>query len=82
MFACHKSPEGREKACAGWLASVGHAHIGVRVAVAQHRLPREALAPGEDWPPLFASYTEMAARQAAPEGETCTLRRPARKTAP
>ncbi|MFF0092763.1 DUF6283 family protein [Streptomyces canus] len=82
LFACHKTPEGREKACAGWLASVGHEHIGVRVAVAQGRLPREALTPGEDWPPLFESYTEMAAQQAVPSGEECTLRRPARRSRP
>ncbi|MYR58330.1 hypothetical protein GTY54_19525 [Streptomyces sp. SID625] len=80
MFACHKTPEGREKACAGWLAAVGHEHVGVRLAVAQRRLPREALTPGDDWPLLFTSYTEMAARQAAPSALECTLRRPARRS--
>ncbi|MDX3345966.1 DUF6283 family protein [Streptomyces sp. ME02-6987-2C] len=82
LFACHKSPEGREKACAGWLAAVGSEHPGVRLAVAQDRLPAEALSPGEDWPPLFASYTEMAAKQAAPDAEKRTLRRPARRSRP
>ncbi|KQW13723.1 hypothetical protein ASD08_30910 [Streptomyces sp. Root369] len=82
MFACHKTREGREKACAGWLASVGREHVGVRVAVAQGRLPASALTPGAGWPRLFTSFTEMAARQAAPRGEECTLRRPARRSRP
>ncbi|WP_203607366.1 DUF6283 family protein [Streptomyces sp. SID11385] len=64
MFACHKTKEGREKACAAWLAAVGHRHIGVRLAVAQGRLPAQALTPGESWPPLFATYEEMATTQA------------------
>jgi hypothetical protein len=63
MFACHKSPEGREEACAGWLAVAGRDHIGVRLAVVQKRLPEEVLDAGPDWPPLFASYEEMAERQ-------------------
>ncbi|MFJ4703169.1 DUF6283 family protein [Streptomyces sp. NPDC088768] len=64
LFACHKTPEGREKACAGWLAAVGHRHLGVRLAVTQGRLPAQALTPGESWPPLFAAYEEMATTQA------------------
>lgn len=63
MFACHKTPEGGERACAGWLAAVGRQHIGVRLAVAMRRLPVEALDPGKDWPELYASYEEMAAVQ-------------------
>jgi len=63
-FACHKTPEGREEACAGWLAAVGHRHLGVRLAVAQDRLPAEALTPGDWWPKLFTTYTDMANRQA------------------
>lgn len=64
LFACHKSPEGAEEACAGWLAAVGNVHIRVRLAVAHGRLPAEALTPGEGWPELYPSYLEMAARQA------------------
>ncbi|WNI20340.1 DUF6283 family protein [Actinacidiphila sp. ITFR-21] len=63
LFACHKSPEGREEACAGWLAAVGHRHLGVRLAVAQRRLPPHVLTPGEGWPALFDTYAEMAAVQ-------------------
>lgn len=65
FFACHKTPEGEERACAGWLAVEGHAHVGVRLAVAMGRLPAEALEPGPDWPQLFGSFREMAERQAA-----------------
>jgi len=65
MFACHKSPEGREEACAGWLATVGGEHLGVRLAVIQGRLPAEALSPGDNWPELFPDYASMAKAQAA-----------------
>jgi hypothetical protein len=68
MFACHKSPERREEACAGWLAAVGWNHLGVRVAVHLGRLPECALTPGEDWPELFTDYEDMAATQAG-EGD-------------
>ncbi len=67
MFACHRAPEGGEYACAGWLAAVGHHHLGVRVAVITGRLDPAALEPGEDWPALFETYEEMAATQAAGE---------------
>lgn len=65
MFACHMSPDGQEYACAGWLATVGADHLGVRLAVVTGRLPAVALEPGPDWPELFAGYEEMAAVQAA-----------------
>ena len=61
MFGCHKSPEGREYACAGWLAVAGADHLGVRLAVAMRTLPGEALSPGADWPELYGSYEEMRA---------------------
>lgn len=64
LFACHKSPEGREEACAGWLAVSGYEHLGVRLAVAQGRLPASVLTPGEGWPELHSSYDEMAAVKA------------------
>lgn len=59
MFACHKSAEDGEEACAGWLAAVGHNHLGVRAAVAFGRLDADALEPGTDWPDLHRSYEEM-----------------------
>ncbi|WP_324189941.1 DUF6283 family protein [Nocardia cyriacigeorgica] len=64
LFACHKTVEGREQACSGWLAAVGYHHLGVRLAVAMGRLDPLALEPGEGWPELFASYAEMTSTQA------------------
>lgn len=61
-FACHKAREGEEFHCAGWLAVEGSSHIGVRLAVVSGRLAPEALAPGADWPELFASYDELLER--------------------
>lgn len=61
MFACHKTVEGRDRACAGWLAVAGVEHLGVRLAVAMGRLEASALEPGEGWPELYSSYEEMAA---------------------
>jgi hypothetical protein len=65
MFACHKTPEGREQPCAGWLAAVGREHIGVRVAVATGRLDPGVLDPRPGWPELFTDYDELVAVQAA-----------------
>jgi hypothetical protein len=61
MFACHKSPEGGERACASWLAVVGAEHLGVRLAVALGRLDPDALRPGPGWPALYSSYAELHA---------------------
>lgn len=61
LFACHKTQEGREQACAGWLATVGREHLGVRLAVATGRLDPAALDPGPGWPVLYDSYESMAA---------------------
>lgn len=60
LFACHKSSEGRDLACAGWLAVEGVGHVAVRLAVAQGRLSGEALRSGPEWPELFSSFGEMA----------------------
>ncbi len=59
MFACHESPDGKEKACAGWLATVGAHHPGVRAAVLFGHLDESRLAPGEDWPALHPSFAEV-----------------------
>ena len=64
MFACHKSPEGREEACAGWLAVCAIEHLGVRMAVLTGRIEPEDLRPAEGWPELYGSYDEMAAAMA------------------
>lgn len=65
VFACHKSAEGREIACAGWLATAGADHLGMRLAVCLDRLDAAALVPGEDWPQLYGSYAEMFAAKNA-----------------
>lgn len=62
LFACHKSTDGHDRVCAGWLATCGMEHLGIRYAVVIGRLPVEALQPGADWPELFESYDELAAR--------------------
>lgn len=61
-FACHQSASGKEVACRGWLAQVGHAHPRVRLAVLRGELSPEALAPAADWPPLPATYPEVLAK--------------------
>jgi hypothetical protein len=61
IFACHKSTPGRDRACAGWLATCGYSHLRVRLAVATRALPGRMMEPGPDWPELYNSYDEMAA---------------------
>lgn len=76
MFACHKGHDGADRACAGWLAVEGHGHVAARLAVAQGRLPVEALSPGEGWPALYDCYEQMAAANgSAFPGERCPSRR-------
>lgn len=60
MFACHKTAEGKEIACAGWLAVEGADHVGVRLAVVLGDLDPAALEPQPDWPDLIESYDELA----------------------
>lgn len=69
MFGCHKGEPGTDNdlACAGWLAQFGHEHVGVRLAVAQGRLPAEALEPGLNWPPLHETWPDVVRAQTAPE---------------
>ncbi|NIF40102.1 hypothetical protein F3J14_04140 [Burkholderia sp. Tr-862] len=59
MFACHQSKPNEEFACAGWLATVGHRHPSVRLAIASKRLDTSALQPGPDWPELHENYQEV-----------------------
>jgi hypothetical protein len=63
IFACHKSSEDHPRACAGWLARCGRDHLGIRLAVIEGRMLGEVTwDPPPDWPALFDSYGEMAAR--------------------
>ncbi|OLL70439.1 hypothetical protein Ae168Ps1_6186 [Pseudonocardia sp. Ae168_Ps1] len=61
LFACHQSSEGREQACAGWLAAVGYHHLGVRVAAAQGRIPVETLNPESYDVYLYRSWDALLA---------------------
>lgn len=61
MFACHKTPEGREMPCAGWLAAVGYESLTVRVLLGRGEIPVGRMTPEPDWPELHASYAELEA---------------------
>lgn len=69
MFACHKTPETQERACAGWLAVEGASHVGVRLAVIDRRMPSDALVPGDGWPSLHESFASAAATDLGEEYE-------------
>lgn len=57
IFACHKTPEGREQACVGYLLRNGLNNIAVRIAASQARFDPKAL---EARGPLYESFREMA----------------------
>ncbi len=59
MFACHKSAEGKELPCAGWLAAVGQDHVRVRLAAATGEIKPELLRHDPDWPELYETYDEL-----------------------
>lgn len=66
VFACHDSPVGQEKACAGWLAVAGHRHPFPRIWVLLGEIKPEQLEPSPDWPELHtepqAVFDEMRAQ--------------------
>lgn len=62
MFACHKGTPGEantDLACAGWLALYGADHVRVRLALALGTLGGTSLAPGENWPVLHGTWSEV-----------------------
>ena len=63
FFACHKSTEGKDAICAGWLAVEGYNNLGARYLGITGKLPAAAFQPAEDWPELYGSYDEMAANK-------------------
>jgi hypothetical protein len=63
LFGCHKASQEHPMPCAGWLAAIGYFSLHVRLLVANGEIPASALQPGEDWPPLYRSYDEMAEAQ-------------------
>jgi Family of unknown function (DUF6283) len=68
LFGCHKGEPGTDAdlACAGWLAQFGSDHVGVRLAIAQGRLPDSALEPGVNWPPLHENWADVVQAQTSP----------------
>jgi hypothetical protein len=56
MFACHKTPDGGERACAGWLVREGVNHPRIRLAVMTGEIPACALESGEDWPETHEDF--------------------------
>lgn len=58
IFACHKTPEGHDRPCAGWLKVDAEENLNVRLQRAMGTLPRaeEIEATG----PLYESYGAMA----------------------
>lgn len=68
LFACHQSHDGEEFPCAGWLATVGHCHPGVRLSVSMGRLDSKTLKPGTDWPELHSTYPEVLEKLRADKG--------------
>lgn len=69
LFACHKTGNGREVPCAGWLAAVGRFHLTVRYWIVRRWLPPDAVHPKEGWPELFYEYDELVRVQAATVGD-------------
>lgn len=59
IFACHASAPGKEIACAGWLATQGHAHPGVRLAAMTGDLDVAALTPKPSWPRLHTTFASL-----------------------
>ena len=57
LFACHHDTQNR--LCAGHVATVGHAHPLIRLALIWRLLDPAVLTPGEDWPELFDDYQQM-----------------------
>lgn len=61
MFACHKSAEGKEIACAGWLVRYGVDHLRSRLALALGEI--EMPQPDETWPELYPTYDALVDAQ-------------------
>ena len=57
QFACHKTQEGKEVVCAGFLLKGATHNLGVRLAISQERYNPELVSSEVV---LFESYVEMA----------------------
>jgi len=67
LFACHKTPEGGERTCAGWLAVEGINHPSIRFAALQGQVSACALEPGDGWPELHESFAEASSHDMSEE---------------
>lgn len=63
QFACHKSPEGQEFACAGFLLTGAAHNLGVRMAARAGRIDLDAVASEH---PLFPNFRAMAIANGVP----------------
>ena len=57
VFGCHKTPEGKEQACAGFLIVHGHDNNRVRIAERHGWVDLDSI---QATGPLYASFDEMA----------------------
>lgn len=57
LFACHKTPNGKEATCAGFLERGADHNLSVRLAYSRGDLERRDRSGGED---LYDDYREMA----------------------
>lgn len=57
IFACHKTHEGNERACAGFLLVEGWENISVRLAASAKRFDMSEITAAA---PLYGSFAEMA----------------------
>ena len=59
IMACHHSRDGAERPCGGYLAVEGYSNLAVRLAVANGRIPSDALGPeAHDLWPSFAAMLD------------------------
>ena len=57
LFACHKTADGAEHACVGWLLGDGPENLRVRLALAQGTIDLDSLVARG---PIYESYGDMA----------------------
>jgi hypothetical protein len=82
MMSCHLDQPGTSRPmrlCAGWLATVGPDHLGVRLHLIAERLRPDCLQTAADWPALHATLDDMNRQRRQPDrGDTPHL--PSRRT--
>lgn len=70
LFGCHKGEPGTnaDLACAGWLARFGLDHVAIRLALIEGKLPKSAIKPGANWPPLHETWADVVENQTLDDG--------------